>query len=177
MSKTNITVQMLATVTETFSAEEQPSSPNESSRKLTVDSLNFQQSLNENSVPKVDKPPVYKRIVIGGGATTINLRAAPCLVSPASVVREVDMNLAKVKVVQIKTPPTNANPITIAPGGANPYPLFGAGKDIVVGPGRIETFCFAGTESNLPAVGDTVKNIDISGTLNDVVEIMIGLGT
>ncbi|MGV3605214.1 MAG: hypothetical protein ACO1RA_02320 [Planctomycetaceae bacterium] len=178
MSSTSIAVTISANAQETFDASEQPTSSNESNRTLRVDSLNLSTSLYSTSTPKVDKPPIYKKITLAGSTVTIDLTAAPCLASPSSVTRAVDMTGAKLKLLQVKAAKTNANVINVAPGASNPYPFLGAGNDFSVGPGQVLCTSFDGVDSNLPAVGPTAKTIDISGaTSGDVIEILIGMGT
>jgi hypothetical protein len=74
-------------------------------------------------------------------------------------------------------PATNVAAVNVAPGASTPYPLFGTGNDVDVDRGETLGKCFGGIASNKPAVSPTVKNIDVSGTLGDVLYIDLYLGT
>lgn len=180
MSNPAVSVSMLMSASEEFTTAEQPSATSAAERTLRVNSLNLSASLSSASTPKVDKPPVYRKITAPSTAIiTVDLTAAPCLKSPDSASRAVDMTGAKVVHLQLKAASTNnAAGILIAPGAANPYPLFGAAKSILIFPGEVIALGYAAVASVKPAVAAGVKNIDITpGATGDILDLEIVLGT
>ena len=68
---------------------------------------------------------------------------------------------------------TNANPITIKFGAANPYNLLGASWQIVLAPGQ-EAQSYL--KDGAPAIGSGAKNIDLSGTGAQALQCQVVLG-
>ena len=176
MSSISVDLGMRMNAKEVFTAGELPIAASEAERTLKLNVLAHSTTLNGSSTPKVDKPPVYKKIS-AAGTTTIDLTAAPAIVAPGSSTRSVDMSGAKVKGYLIRCGEANAGLVTIAPGASNPYPLFGTGNEIDLGAGAVIAQTFDGVESNLPAVAALVKEIDVTTTGTDEVEIELILGT
>jgi hypothetical protein len=178
MSATKVEFTIRATGREIFDATEAPSAASELQRTMTVGAATtLAKQLNSSSTPKVDKPPVSLKITLGGSPTTINLAAIAGLALPPSATRTLDMTGAKVVGAVMQAPVANVAAVNVAPGAGAPYPLFGAGNDVDVEPGETIGKCFAGIASNKPAVSGSVKNIDVSGTLGDVLYIDLYLGT
>lgn len=179
MSSTSASVSVQLSAQEEFTLAEQPYATQANDRTLRTGGLNLSTTLNGTSVPKVDKPPIYQKVTIpGGGSLTVDLTAAPGLSSPVAASRAVDLTGGKLKHYQLRAAGTNnASGVTVAPGGSDPYPLFGTAKSIIMGPGRLEAGGFNGVESDLPAVSATVKNITFTGASGDVVEILMLFGT
>ena len=116
MSTTSVSITMLAAAQEQFDATEQPGASSPSDRQLKANALSHQITLNPTSLPKVDFPPIYQRIQLGAGITTIDLTAVKGLSSPPTAARLLNMTGAKVKFVGIKTGATNnVAGVTVAP--------------------------------------------------------------
>lgn len=180
MSNPTVSVNMQMSASEEFTTAEQPNANSAAERTLKANALNLSASLGSASTPKVDKPPVYRKITAPSTSIiTVDLTAAPCLKSPDSASRAVDMTGAKVKHLQLRAAPTNnVAGILIAPGAANPYPLFGTAKSIIILPGEVIALGYNAVESQKPAVSGTVKNIDITpGATGDILEFEMALGT
>lgn len=180
MSTSYVTVAQQMTMSEVLTTTEQPNSTSEADRTLKCNSLNQNATLGAASTPKVDKPPIYRKIVAPSTAIiTVDLTAAPGLKSPDSVTRDVDLTGAKLKHLVLRAGSgNNVAGILIAPGAANPYPLFGAAKSILLLPGEEVVLAYNAVESQKPAVAAGVKNIDITpAATNDVLEIGMAFGT
>jgi hypothetical protein len=178
MSATKVDVTIRGSGREIFDTTEAPSAASELQRTANVGSAtSLSVSLNGNTTPKVDKPPVSLKITLGGSPTTINLTAIAGLALPPSATRTLDMTGAKVVGVFLDAPATNVAAVNVAPGASTPYPLFGTGNDVEIDRGETLGKAFGGIASNKPAVSPTVKNIDVSGTAGDVLYIDLYLGT
>lgn len=180
MSNTTVTVAQTMTASEEFTTAEQPNATSAADRTLKCNSLNLSTTLSSTTTPKVDKPPVYRKITAPDTSIiTVDLTAAPCLKTPDSASRAVDMTGAKLTHLQLRAGVgNNATGILIAPGAANPYPLLGTAKSIFLKPGQVLSLGYNAIASNLPAVSATVKNIDITpAAAGDILEIEMALGT
>ena len=108
-------------------------------------------------------------MVIAGELTataTINLRAG---VDPVTGDADQDGNGLRVLAFELYALADNANAINVAPGASNPFPLFGTSNDIDIAPGFPLTACCrdndgAAPANRLPAISNTVKNIDVTIT-------------
>ena len=119
---------------------------------------------NPSSTPPVSKHSA-KIFALVAGAGTVDLTNLPGV--DGSVV---NLTGQKVALVMLKTPASNAAPITVKIGATNGYALDGAGFQFTMGPGEqrlIDKF------SNAPAVGPTAKTIDFAGTGTDVIDYQI----
>lgn len=174
MSDTALTYAQNITPVETLTAAEMPSAANESARQFTYAGLNRTGRLSSTTTPAVEVPPGYQKITIGAGTTTIDLTAMPSARDPD--VAE-DYTAKKLIGVRIRAASGNSGNVTVAPGSSNPYPLFGATNEVDVVPGEQIDKLIASVASSHPAVSGTVKTIDVTGTLNDVVDIMLLFGT
>lgn len=176
MSTTTVDMAIRMNAKEVFTASEAPYAASDAQRTLSLSGLAVSGTLGSGSTPRVDQPPVYKKIS-AAGTTTIDLTAAPCIAAPGTATRAVDMTGKKLKAVLIKCAAANAGNVTVAFGAANPYPLFGASKDVILGPGEVLALGYSGKETHLPAVSGAVKNIDVTTTGTDVVEVELLMGT
>lgn len=181
MSTTTASINIQMSASEELTTAEQPNATSAAERTLKCNALNYNASLSANSTPKVDISPIYRRCATGATALfTIDLTAAPGLKSPDSVTRSIDLTGKKLKHLMIKAgSANNAAGYLIAPGSANPYPLFGTAKSILLLPGEeIALACGAGVESQKAAVAAGVKNIDLTpGGTGDILEIAMAFGT
>ena len=85
----------------------------------------------------------------------------------------VDGNGLKVQAIKFQALSTNANPITIGDGAATGYELAGDGWKVVLNANQ--EFVFRGNEST-PDIGDAAKNIDLSGTDEQGVNVIVVMG-
>lgn len=174
MSTTSCEVRLMLTALEVLSAAEAPAAGSDDGRTLRYTGFNGSQSLSSTSTPKIEKPPAAQSITLGGGITTLDFTAL-ALARDAGEAH--DFTGKKLIGAILKANASNAAAISVAPGASNPYPLFGAGNDIDVGPGLDLAFCFLAVGSNLPAVSATVKTLDLSGTSGDKIDVFFLFGT
>jgi Cu/Ag efflux protein CusF len=180
VSTPKLSVSLQITGQEVFSAVEAPAAANEEQRTLRTGSNSTSLNKSTTTVPKVDKPPISQKITLGAGTTTLDLAAIAALAMPSGAMRTVDMTGAKLKTLVLRTEPANnVAGVTIAPGGSNPYPMFGAGNAIVLYPDSQLVLTFRNTEpaAGIPAVAGGAKEIDLSGTTADVIHIEMYFGT
>lgn len=124
-------------------------------------------SLNANSTVPATKSS-YKTYTLGGGGTlTIDLTDLDGLLEAA-----VDGTGLKVQTIVVRNPSSN-NAVTIAPGASNPYPLWGTGNSREVKPGARFGEYFA---DQLADVASNAKEIDLSGTAGQTIDIGLCLG-
>jgi hypothetical protein len=138
-----------------------------SKRKLTYTGLDTSKTLNAASTPPATKQAYFVK-ALATGAATIDLTA---LVGSNGAA--VDLTGLKVQCLKLKNPATNANTIKAKFGTANPYNLAGADWAITLSPGQ--EFTFYG-DDDTPDVAAGAKNIDLSGTLVQELEVGIVAG-
>lgn len=120
-------------------------------------------------------PPVsvesYQEYDLVAGAKTIDLTA---LVDSLGVTR--DCTGLKLQTLIFINPTGNAS-MNIAPGGSNPYPIFGASNDITV-PGNAagDSIVALVFPEGCPDVAAGVKTIDIAGTGTESFKLGVVLG-
>jgi hypothetical protein len=173
MSATSVDVTVRMAGKEVFTTVEVPGATSEIQRTLSAGGQSANVSLNPSSTPKVDQPPVSLKITVTG---TVNLTAVAGLAVPPGG-RTLDMTGKKLVGFLLRAPTANTSVVNVAPGAANPYPLLGAGNDIDLPPGSVLGFSFVDKATSLPAVGATVKNIDITIAGSDVLYLDAYLGT
>lgn len=79
----------------------------------------------------------------------------------------------KVRAFAAKATSDNANPLTLTVGASNGYTMLGAGWKVILS--ASDTFAvYLG--DNAPAISDSVKTIDLSGTGSQSVDIVIIFG-
>ena len=174
MSSSTAAVRMQATIREILTALEAPAATNEAGRTLEFGSYNLSSTLNASSTPALEAPPSSQEITITAGTTTLDFTA---LALARNVSETYDYTGKKVIGAIFKTDPANAGAVTIAPGSSNPYPLFGSGNEKDIGPGRMDMFFFDTVGSNLAAVSGTAKTIDLTGTEDDIITVVLLFGT
>lgn len=180
MSSTSLDLSFRCTGREVFTAAEAPAAGTEQQRTLQTGTNGFSKTLNGSSTPKLDQPLISREITLGG-ATTLDLAAIAALALPSAATRTVDLTGKKLKAVLLRSKSTNnAAGINIAPGAANPYPMFGAGNDITLYPDAELMMAFRATEppAGIPAVAAGAKEIDLTpGAAGDVLYIELYFGT
>ncbi|TVQ59912.1 MAG: hypothetical protein EA379_09535 [Phycisphaerales bacterium] len=113
-------------------------------------------------------------VAMTAGAATIDLRALT-----GTNGATVDGNGKKVLYAKFQAAAGNANPITIEAGASDGYPIFGADGEVTL-PARAtseaisEVLIALGTSA--PAISSSAKEIDISGTGTQAVNVIIILG-
>jgi hypothetical protein len=174
MSTSTADVALLLTVQEILSAAEAPATSEELARTLTYSAFNGRQKLSSTSTPALDSPPAARAITLAGSTVTLDLTAMNLARSASETY---DFTGKKLIAAIFKANSANVAAITIAPGASNAYAVFGTAKDIIIGPGRLEAFAFLSLGSDLPAVAAGAKNIDISGTSGDKLDVLLLFGS
>lgn len=163
-----LTQQIVATATEILDAASVANAATADGRTLRSDALNVTQSLSGSTTPPVNNV-VQLNLAGTGAAQTINLTAAP-----KSAGRTADLSGKKLVALILKAPAANVSAVTIAPGAANPYPPFGAGKSILLDPGEVLQKTFLKDKATAkPAVAGAVKNIDITIAVGDTLAALL----
>jgi len=104
-----------------------------------------------------------------GGAATIDLTALD------GTVGTVDGTGLKLQVFKLKAPTTNTATLTATKGASNGYGLDSAGATWTVPLAPGQEFLFYG-DDDPPDISSTKKNIDLSGTGTESVQVMIVVG-
>ena len=135
---------------------------------VTLNGMNETISRTGSSTPAVTKSAAF-RVTMSGGAATINLAALSGLNGAT-----IDLTGLKLQAIKFRNLSTNANDITIVPGAANGYNIFGAadGK-VVLSPGQSILMSLQDQGQDV-ASGD--RTIDISGTGSQVLEVTLVAG-
>lgn len=173
MSITTVDVSVRMNSTEVFTEVEAPGASNASERTIRQTSYGVSKTLNATSVPPITSTPSVKTLTMTGSAVTLDLSAAVALAMPPTATRAVDFSTKKIVAFQIKPRGDNVAAVTVAPGGSNPYLLFGSGNEVDLLPGQELACFFNGVASTLPTVGGSAKNIDFTGTSGDKVDVLI----
>lgn len=164
-------VDLSMNTTEVLDATDVPAGSSANDRTLRHNGFNLSVALNVDSEPKVSRVVPIK-ITLGGSTYELVLTAAP-----KSAGRSEDLTGKKVVGWIAQADAENDDPIVIAPGDDDPYPLIGDDNAQELQPGETRASCFVtGTATPLPAVAPTVKQIDISGTAGDVLYLQLLLG-
>lgn len=176
MSNTSLVANLSLAGSEVFTAAEAPSGANASARTITVTGPDIAATLDSTTTPKIEVPPIVRKVTISG-TVTIDFTAAQGVALPAAATRTLDHSGKKLVAMRLSCPVTNAAVINVAPGGSNPYPLFGTANDIDVKPGQTIIMIMTGIASSYGAVSGTVKTLDFTGTNNDVIQCEFYFGT
>ncbi|HDZ39250.1 MAG TPA: hypothetical protein ENH62_13375 [Marinobacter sp.] len=133
------------------------------------DAINTNLALNATSTPAVSQV-VWVNKALAGGAGTLDLTAL------TGANGAVDLTGLKVQAIKFKNPAGNAA-MTIKFGVANPYNLLGASWTLILPAAttiasEIQFVCNEGA----PDVAGAAKDIDLSGTGSEVLEVQIVAG-
>ena len=161
-----LTYASTMTVVETFSAAQAPAAA-AGSNTITHALFNGSQSLNAGTTVPVSAVAAFNKPLVAGAAT-IDLT-----VLPQTGGGTFSGNGLYVRAIKFIADAANANPITIKFGAANPYNLFGASWQIILSAG-MEFLAFL--VSGAPQIAAGAKNIDLSGTGVQDVNVIIVLG-
>lgn len=159
-----VTITPILTAVETLADTFVSSSDN----TVTYSLANTSVSLDANSTPPVTKQATYE-VTMSSGAATIDLRA---LIGAAN--SAVDGNGLKVQAVKFRNKTGNANAITISEGASNGYELFGNGWTVTLP--NAGSWIMAYLNDGSPDVSASTKNIDVSGTDAQVLQVQFVLG-
>lgn len=176
MSNTHLNANLSLAGSEVFTASEAPSGSTVAQRTLTVAGADLSASLDATSVPKLEVSPIVRRVTISG-TITIDLSAAAGAALPIAASRTIDASGKRLVAVRLSCPTTNSGAVNVAPGASNGYAMFGSGNDIDIRPGETIVAIINGVASSKPAVGGSAKNLDVTGTTNDVILVELYFGT
>jgi hypothetical protein len=144
-----------------------------SAEEIAVQHNKFNQSgsrWNATSVPPVSMVS-YQTYALVTGSKTIDLTAILNFLAVSQ-----NGTGLKVQSVIFVNPAGNAT-MNIAPGGSNPYPLFGTGNDIdVPGNATVNSWIAFGFPEGLPDVASGAKTITVTGTGTQTFNLGIVLG-
>lgn len=180
MSTTEAELSVLFLGKELLTEAESPNAQTQSQRTMRTGGKGIDKvQLSSSSTPKVDKPIVAFELTLNSGSpTTIDLTAVAGLTLPLGLTRNVDLTGAKICAWLFATPSGNAGTVTIAPGASNPYPLYGASKDIILPRGLVSAAGFKAVASSFAAVSGTAKTLTFSCTnTGDKVYVELWSGT
>lgn len=135
-------------------------------KKITHNGLNQSVTMNSGSTPPATLVSAYEK-AMSAGTATIDLTALPQ--SGGLAGSTASATGLKLQALLVKNKSTNTGAITITKGGSNGYQLAGATFTIVLKPGQ--WFLFFGNDL-ADDVGSGAKNIDISGTGSEVLQIV-----
>lgn len=154
----SVSLQYAANLSVTEVLENNTAPYAEANRKVVSTQFNSGGNYNAGSTPAVSAHAASQQ-ALTAGAATIDLTA----LTGANGV-SVDMTGKKIEFVKLIAAADNGAAITVEPGAANGYNLFGASFAIVLQPGQEITVKLA---EGAPDVGATAKEIDLSGTGDD----------
>lgn len=137
------------------------------SRKVTHSLFNESALLTAATAPSVSLCAFFEQ-ALTAGAATIDLTALPGTNGAV-----VNGNGLRVRAAKFKNKSSNANPITIKFGAANPYNLLGAAFQVILSPNQ-SILVYA--DDDAPVIGAGAKNIDIAGTGAQVLEVALVIG-
>lgn len=155
-------LQIISNIREALAAADLPTANSAGSRTVTHDLWNY--SLPADTV--IDYIVAYQ-VALAGASETIDLTAAPQAAGQSAV----DLTGKKVIAVLLYADSANAADITIGPGAADPYNLFGASNELDLHKGDYLALVAPGLGN--AAVAAAVKDIKVAGTVGD--KLAIGL--
>lgn len=163
----SLTVTAVNTATEVL-AGNSPAASN-ARKTVTHDQWGESHSLNGASSPPVSAIAI-KQAALVSGVLTIDLTA---LTGWGTNGATVNGNGLKVQYLKLRNPATNANPIKVAVGASNGYAMHGSDWAITLQPGQWANFY--GNNAS-PTIGSGAKNLDLTGTAAQALDVMIVMG-
>jgi hypothetical protein len=134
---------------------------------ITQSGLTTSGTANGSSTPPVTLDAYFQKPLVAGAAT-IDLTALS-----GTNGATVNFNTKKVQFYKFRNPSTNAGAITVTFGAANPYLLHGSAFKMTLNPGDE---VMARLPNTAPTVDATHKNIDISGTGTEALDVGLVAG-
>lgn len=141
---------------------------NMSAKDVLVDGTNDILQLSSATTPDVEYAATDD-LVMTGSAQQIDLLDG--LTDPEGIA--LALNTKLVRAIKFRAKSTNTGNITITEGSSNGYELLGDAFKFILKPGQHVLIYLA---SGAPAIGSTATNIDVTGTLNDVLEYSLIAG-
>jgi hypothetical protein len=141
---------------------------NMSAKDVLVDGTNDILQLSSATTPDVEYASTDD-LVMTGSAQQIDLLDG--LTDPEGIA--LALNTKLVRAIKFRAKPTNTGNITITEGSSNGYELLGDAFKFILKPGQHVLIYLA---SGAPAIGSTATNIDVTGTLADVLEYSLIAG-
>lgn len=167
MSAPSLTVNLVSNLTVVETINDPYISPDDST--ITENGLNESITLTGTSSPAATQQASFQQ-ALSSGAATISLEALPGL-TPSETVNGVGL---KVQMLKLRNLAANANKIVVSQGASNGYRLDGATNwSIPLAPGQSILMNLDGAAD---AIGSTHLNIDLAGTLAQVLECEIVMG-
>ncbi len=149
------------TVTEALAAG---ANPDAVAPSIVHSGFNTSKTLNAGSTPPASLTASFNK-PLSSGTATIDLTALVGTNGGA-----VSLSGLRLQVLKVIAKSTNANPIVLTFGAANPYNLLGSAFVVSLLPGQ--EFLFYGNNA-APVVGSGAKNIDLSGTAAQSVDVIV----
>ncbi len=165
--------------TEIFTAVEMPQASTESERTIKTTGTKLQADLDDTSSnPKIEKPVYNQQITLAGASQTLDLTALPVAAMPPAATRTVDMTGKRLIACFFHAAAANdSGGMTLKAAAANGYDLFGNGKEYLILPGEVVCAFFYQQPSARDPVAGADKDIDIAGTIGDVIDVVLAFGT
>ena len=166
--KITLTPSISSSIAEVLAAADVPGAQSATQRTVTHDDWNYSTSLHNDSGGPTTPAPVRclsTTITLSGASETLDLTAAPT--TGAADAGE-DLSGKKLMYVQLTThADNNAAGLTIGPGAANGYELFGcAAGDVLMYPDEYMAKLTLGSHLDDVAAADC--EIDFAGTAGDI---------
>jgi hypothetical protein len=165
MSTISASLKIELAVTETLTTAESPLI--DSGDSTVKEKISVSKTLSASSTPDGELHAAMQ-IAMTAGAATIDFTALTRHGGGA-----VSFNGKIVRCVVFENPATNANSITIAEGAANGLALLGAAFSIILKPGHSIGI---NLDDDGPTVGAADKNVDITGTASQVLNMVAVAG-
>ncbi len=136
----------------------------------TFSELNQSETLTASTSVPVTKWAGYE-LTLSGGTDTINLASLPGITAEETVVG----TGLKVQAILYRNKSTNANKITLTKGGSSGYGFCASGDSWtdVLSPGQ---YTLKGNEEAAPDIAGGARNIDVTGTVGQILQIILALG-
>lgn len=163
----SVTLNLLSNITVAEILETNVPAATSNKRTITHDQFNTAATLNAESTPPATKVACFEQ-TLTGGTDTVDLTNLT-----GTNGSSVDGTGLRVQAMKVKSKSDNSGSATIAIGASNGYDGFGANFEITLAPGGEQTIF---TNDAGGDIGATKKDLDITGTADDVLEIAIVMG-
>jgi len=160
-------------VVEKFDPDTAPAlSESSQGASLTFDKYSKSKTLNKDSTPDVDIEPVDLSFTLSGTTKDWDLTAAP---KASDSGETLDLTGKRVICMQLEAPAGNSASIAIAGQGANAYDELGS---VTLHPGEaITRGNFGGVATTRAVVGASDKDVRITGTSGDKLNVLLVFGS
>ena len=163
----SVRVDFRTILTASEKLEGNPDSAPDTTREVVHTNFNTSLSLKSDSTPAISKMAAFVQ-ALTGGAATIDLTALT-----GTNGATVDGTGLKVQAIKLKSKDANENTISVEPGVANPYDMFGSDFKVTLSPGQEVTLF--GNEAT-PDISGTDKTLDLAGTGVEELEVIVVMG-